>query len=255
MNIFDALILGAVQGFTEFLPISSSGHLVIGQYLLGLSLPGQIFEVLVHLGTLLSVMVVFKKDIVEIIVHLFNERNQQLAGAIIIGTVPAVIVGLTLKDSIGDIFENITAVSISLVATGIWLITTKAFKNKNHSVNIKRGFIIGCIQAIAIIPGISRSGTTIGMAMFLGISPEKAARFSFLLAIPAIAGAGLLTALDLDASSLQGFSVISMLAAFLSSFLVGWFSLSWLLKCISKGKFHWFGVYCLFVGFLTLIFQ
>jgi len=106
MNIFDALILGAVQGFTEFLPISSSGHLVIGQYLLGLSLPGQIFEVLVHLGTLLSVMVVFKKDIVEIIVHLFNERNQQLAGAIIIGTVPAVIVGLTLKDSIGDIFEK-----------------------------------------------------------------------------------------------------------------------------------------------------
>ncbi len=254
MNIFDALVLGAIQGFTEFLPISSSGHLVIGQHLLGLSLPGLFFEVLVHLGTLCSVLVVFRNDIIDILFNINTEKNRRLVGAVIVGTIPAVIIGLTLKDRIGQIFDNITAVSLSLLVTGLWLVITKWSVNKNHLIKIKSGFLIGCIQAVAIVPGISRSGATIGMAMWLGISPDKAAKFSFLLAIPAIAGAGLLTALDLETTSLHELSMISNIAAFLSSFFVGWASLRWLLRLISKGKFHWFGVYCFSIGLLTLIF-
>ena len=253
MNINDALILGSLQGLTEFLPISSSGHLVIGQHILGLSLPGNIFEVLVHMGTLCSVLVVFKNDILDMIFNFSSVKNRNLILAVIIGTIPAVIVGLSLKENISLIFDNISAVSFNLIITGVWLILTKWSVEKNRSLNSVSGFIIGCGQAVAIIPGISRSGTTIGMAMFLGISPEKAARFSFLLAIPAIAGAGLLTALDVETSSLQELSFPVILTAFLSSFLVGWASLRWLLRLISKGKFYWFGVYCLSIGLFTFI--
>ncbi len=253
MNIIDALILGSLQGLTEFLPISSSGHLVIGQHILGLSLPGNIFEVLVHMGTLCSVLVVFKNDILDMIFNFSSAKNRNLILAVIIGTIPAVIVGLALKENISLIFDNISAVSFNLMITGVWLILTKWSVEKNSSLNIKSGFIIGCAQAAAIIPGISRSGATIGTAMLLGVSSEKAARFSFLLAIPAIAGAGLLTALDVESVSMQGLSLPVILTAFLSSFLVGWASLRWLLQLISKGKFHWFGIYCLSIGLLTLL--
>jgi len=252
MNIIDALILGALQGLTEFLPISSSGHLVIGQYFLGLDLPGNIFEVLVHMGTFCSIIVVFKNDLFDMIKNFSSSKNKKLIVAIIIGTLPAVVIGLTLKENISLIFDNVLAVSFSLIITGVWLILTKWSVEKNRSLNNVSGFIIGCVQAAAIIPGISRSGATIGAAMFLGISPEKAARFSFLLAIPAIAGAGLLTALDVEPSSMTGLSFPVIMTAFLSSFLVGWASLHWLLQLISKGKFHWFGIYCLVIGIITL---
>lgn len=252
MNIIDALILGTLQGLTEFLPISSSGHLVIGQHILGLSLPGNIFEVLVHMGTLCSVLVVFKNDIFNLIFNFSSAKNRNMILAIIIGTIPAVAIGLALKENINLLFDNISAVSFGLILTGVWLILTKWSVDKNRSLNSVSGFIIGCVQAVAIIPGISRSGATIGAAMFFGISPKKAASFSFLLAIPAIAGAGLLTALDVETASMKGFSFPVILTAFLSSFLVGWASLHWLLQLISKGKFHWFGIYCLVIGLITL---
>ena len=131
---------------------------------------------------------------------------------------------------------------------------TKWFVNKHSSINLKNGFLIGCAQAVAIIPGISRSGATIGAAMLLGVSPEKAAKFSFLLAIPAISGAGLLTAIDMDTMNIASLSTGSILVAFISSFLVGWVALAWLLKLISKGQFHWFGIYCLAIGIISLSF-
>ena len=197
MNIIEALILGSLQGLTEFLPISSSGHLVLGQRFLDLSLPGNFFEVLVHIGTLCSILGVFRNDILKLVM----------------GTIPAVLIGLTLKDKIGQLFEHPFAVSYSLIATGLWLIMTKWFVNKHSSINLKNGFLIGCAQAVAIIPGISRSGATIGAAMLLGISPEKAAKFSFLLAIPAISGAGLLTAIDIDTMNIASLSTGSILVA------------------------------------------
>ncbi|HBR87532.1 MAG TPA: undecaprenyl-diphosphate phosphatase, partial [Candidatus Marinimicrobia bacterium] len=198
MDIIDALILGSLQGMTEFLPVSSSGHLVLGQHFLGLSLPGNFFEVLVHLGTLCSVLVVFRTEILKLIQSIKSAESKIMLSALVIGTIPAVLIGLSMKDKISQLFENPLAVSFSLILTGIWLVMTKWFVNQQSNINLKNGFLIGCAQAIAIIPGISRSGATIGVAMLLGISPEKAAKFSFLLAIPAIAGAGLLTAIDID---------------------------------------------------------
>ncbi len=252
MNMIDALILGSLQGMTEFLPVSSSGHLVLGQRFLGLSLPGNFFEVLVHLGTLCSVLVVFRKELLKLIKSIQSTESILMLSALIMGTIPAVLIGLSMKEKIGQLFDNQFAVSISLILTGIWLVMTKLFVNKNTDITIKNGFLIGCAQAIAIIPGISRSGATIGVAMLLGVSPEKAARFSFLLAIPAIAGAGLLTAIDVNPTDIASFSNGAIITAFFSSFLVGWAALAWLLKLISKGQFHWFGLYCVSIGIITL---
>ncbi|HJM12420.1 MAG TPA: undecaprenyl-diphosphate phosphatase [Candidatus Marinimicrobia bacterium] len=252
MDIIDALILGSLQGMTEFLPVSSSGHLVLGQHFLGLSLPGNFFEVLVHLGTLCSVLVVFRTEILKLIQSIKSAESKIMLSALVIGTIPAVLIGLSMKDKISQLFENPLAVSFSLILTGIWLVMTKWFVNQQSNINLKNGFLIGCAQAIAIIPGISRSGATIGVAMLLGISPEKAAKFSFLLAIPAIAGAGLLTAIDIDPALVSSLSSGTIIVAFFSSFLVGWAALTWLLKLISKGQFHWFGLYCMVIGILTL---
>ena len=238
MNIIEALILGSIQGLTEFLPISSSGHLVLGQRFLGLSLPGNFFEVLVHIGTLCSILVVFRYEILELVKSIKSNESKRMITALMIG----------------QLFEHPFAVSYSLIATGLWLIMTKWFVNKHSSINLKNGFLIGCAQAVAIIPGISRSGATIGAAMLLGVSPEKAAKFSFLLAIPAISGAGLLTAIDMDTMNIASLSSGSILVAFISSFLVGWVALAWLLKLISKGQFHWFGIYCLAIGIISLSF-
>jgi len=253
MNIFEAAILGIVQGLTEFLPISSSGHLVLGQELLNISVPGNAFEVVVHLGTLVSVLIVFWNDIWQLLTSLKSLTTQKYILAILIGTIPAVIIGLLFKDIITEAFENIRIVAITLMITGVILLSTKLIKTKQKDVSIGRGLLVGIAQALAIIPGISRSGMTISLCLYLGIAPEKAAKFSFLLAIPAIVGAGLLTGLDLIESSEPLLPWSVLIVGFLSSLIVGWVSLKWLLGLIKLGKFHWFGVYCLFIGLLSFI--
>jgi len=253
MNIFEAAILGIVQGLTEFLPVSSSGHLVIGQELLNISVPGNAFEVVVHLGTLVSVLIVFWNDIWQLLTSLKSLTTRKYILAIMIGTIPAVIIGLLFKDIITEAFENIRIVAITLMITGVILLSTKLINTKQGDVSIGRGLLVGIAQAMAIIPGISRSGMTISLCLYLGIAPEKAAKFSFLLAIPAIAGAGLLTGLDLMESSEPSLPWSVLIVGFLSSLIVGGVSLKWLLGLIKSGKFYWFGVYCLFVGLLSFI--
>ena len=253
MTIFDALILGIIQGLTEFLPISSSGHLVIGQELLGISVPGNAFEVIVHLGTLVSVLIVFWQDIFDILKLLNSKKTQTYILAIVIGTIPAAIVGIFFGDIFSAAYENIRIVATALLLTGIMLLVTKFIKPKDNDVMIGSGFLVGLSQALAIIPGISRSGATISTAMYLGIAPEKAAKFSFLLAIPAIAGAGLLTALDVFKAESIGISFSIGLIGFLSSLTVGWISLKVLIGLIKTGKFYWFGIYCILIGLLSWI--
>lgn len=253
MTIIEAALLGIIQGLTEFLPISSSGHLVIGQKVLGISIQGNAFEVVVHLGTLISVLIVFWPDIWQLLKSFKLISTQKYIIAIAIGTLPAVIIGLLFKDVITEAFENIRVVAITLIITGIILLTTKFIKIKLKDISISRGLLIGIAQAMAIIPGISRSGMTISLGMYLGIAPDKAAKFSFLLAIPAIAGAGLLTGLDLMDSSEPILPWSVLIVGFLSSLLVGWISLRWLLGLIKSGKFHWFGVYCILIGLLSWI--
>ncbi len=253
MTIIEAALLGIIQGLTEFLPISSSGHLVIGQKVLGISIQGNAFEVVVHLGTLISVLIVFWPDIWQLLKSFKLISTQKYIIAIAIGTLPAVIIGLLFKDVITEAFENIRVVAITLIITGIILLTTKFIKIKLKDISISRGLLIGIAQAMAIIPGISRSGMTISLGMYLGIAPDKAAKFSFLLAIPAIAGAGLLTGLDLMDSSEPILPWSVLIVGFLSSLSVGWISLKWLLGLIKSGKFYWFGVYCILIGLLSWI--
>ena len=248
MDFLDALILGILQGITEFLPVSSSGHLVLGQKLLGINVPGNAFEVILHIGTLMSILVVFWPDIHSLLNDIKDYQTRTYIFTLLLGTMPAIIVGLSLKDQIALMFDNSHSVALALIVTGIILISSKWFLNKKSDLTLIKGFNIGLAQALAIIPGISRSGVTICTGLAMGLSTKEAARFSFLLAIPAISGAGILTAMDIDKISL-GMDVIFV--GFLSSFLVGWAALKWLLNLLKTGKFHWFGVYCLLLGIIA----
>ena len=248
MDFLDALILGILQGITEFLPVSSSGHLVIGQKLLGINVPGNAFEVILHIGTLMSILVVFWPDIHRLLGGIKDYNTRIYIFTLLLGTTPAIIVGLLSKDQIASMFDNTYTVALALIVTGIILISSKWFLNKKSDLTLIKGFNIGLAQALAIIPGISRSGVTICTGLMMGLSTKEAARFSFLLAIPAISGAGILTAMDIDKISL-GMDIIFV--GFLSSFLVGWAALKWLLNLLKTGKFHWFGVYCLLLGIIA----
>ena len=252
MTLIDTIILGALQGITEFLPISSSGHLVLGQALLGIEIPGNAFEVVTHLGTLLSVFCVFWKDIISLVSKINHKESQKYLSFIVFGSLPAIVVGLVGKKMISDVFDSVNLVSSALMFTGLVLFLSQKLKSGSNPISLRNGFMIGLAQAVAIIPGISRSGMTITIAMAMGISGKEAAKFSFLLAIPAISGAGLLTALD-TSFSLISIPYMFLFSAFLSAFIVGYFSLKWLLGLLESGRFHLFGYYCIFVGLLTLI--
>lgn len=251
MTIIESIILGIIQGLTEFLPVSSSGHLVLFQKVLGINQPGNYFEVLVHLGTLASVIFVFYDDLKSIFFSLHMKETQTFILFIVIGTIPAIIIGFGFKDIFHYLFENVKAVGFALLFTGIILISSSKFKYNNKNLNWQKSIMIGFVQALAIIPGISRSGITICMALFLGLSPKKAARLSFLLAIPVISGAGLLTALNVDEGSQLTFSVA--ISGFISSFVIGIIALKWLLSWLEKGKFYYFSYYCFFIGLLTIL--
>ena len=249
MDWLQALILGIVQGLTEFLPVSSSGHLVLGQALMDISIPGHEFEVMVHLGTLCSVLVIFKDDILNILNTLKSEKTRREIFTLIIGTLPAVFVGFMFKDQINLIFERVEYVGITLITTGIVLLVSKRFSGGKKEITLLVGFLIGLSQAVAIIPGISRSGLTICTGLALGITSEKSARFSFLLAIPVIFGAGLLTVFDIE--SFNSIKWTMMFIGFFSSFGIGIFALKWLLGWLKSGRFFWFGFYCLLTGIVT----
>ena len=252
MTLLDAIILGAIQGITEFLPISSSGHLVLGQALLGIVLPGNEFEVITHLGTLLSVFCIFWTDIIKLFTGIRDIKTQKYILYLTVATIPAVVVGLTSKSFISVLFESIKMVSISLIFTGLILFLSQKLIQRFETMTIKKGLLIGLSQAIAIIPGISRSGMTISMGLALGISGKEAAKFSFLLAIPSITGAGILTLMDTSFSTIT-IPESSLIAAFLSSFIIGYLSLKWLFGLLESGKFHLFGYYCILIGILTLV--
>ena len=252
MTLSEAIILGSIQGITEFLPISSSGHLVIAQSLLGLKLPGNIIEVVTHLGTLFSVIVVFKKDIMQLLCDLNNPLTKKYILFLFIGTIPALIIGLSTKSIILLFFESIKMVSFSLIFTGLILYLSQKRNRKKSLISYKNSLLIGISQALAIMPGISRSGITISTAILLGMNAKEAARFSFLLAIPAISGAGIITSIDMIDQPVQ-ISYQIMFAALVSSFVVGYISLKWFLGILENGKLHFFGFYCIAIGLIILI--
>ena len=250
MGILDVIILGVIQGITEFLPVSSSGHLVIAQYLLGKNSPGNTLEILFHFGTLLSVVFVFFNEIKLILISLHERNTQILIGYLILATIPAVLVGVGLKDYILSIFDNVKYVSLALLFTGSVLILSSKFKRSQNKHSFFSSLAIGLVQALAIIPGISRSGSTISMSIFLGIAPKEAAKFSFLLSIPIILGASLFGVFELENDVM--IDSLTVFVAIFVSFIVGVLALKLLLKMLEVGKFHFFGVYCLGAGIFAI---
>ena len=264
MDVLKVIILGIVQGLTEFLPVSSSGHLVLAAELLNFHEEGVAFEVFVHLGTLLSVLIVFRKDINKMILAPFQYISSGFEKEdtkrylfwdlyIIIGTIPAAIIGLTFKSKIEAAFSNIFLVIIMLGVTGTFLLLSRFIPQRNKEMTILKSFLIGVSQAFAILPGISRSGSTIVTGMFLGIDKEEAARFSFLLAIPAILGASVIKMKDLMALESYSTPIIYLILGTIIAFISGYFAIIWLLDIVKKGKLEWFAIYCYLIVIVTSI--
>jgi undecaprenyl-diphosphatase len=269
MTFFQALALGIIQGLTEFLPVSSSGHLVLFQNLFGLIHPELAFDIAVHLGTLAAVLVFFRKDIIAITVAvftwIFSSRFRQnkagtsteihLAAMIAAGSVPTAIIGFGFHEIADLLFSSVLLVGFMLLATGFWMWFTRYKKGQGRGIlGIKtwHALLIGICQGIAIIPGISRSGATIASAMYLGIDKPTAARFSFLLSIPAIAGAALLNFSKVQVSGSADIPVIIAGAA--SAGIVGYGALWLLVFLVEKGRLAAFAPYCWAVGLIVLAF-
>lgn len=270
LDILSAIILGAVQGISEFLPISSSGHLVLVPALLGIE-TGLAFDTILHIGTLVAIFTFFWKDIINLIkgfilsiidltegVDIFKRElhrvpEKRFAWLIIVGTIPTGIMGILLKDAIETIFRGTLFVGIFLLVTAAVLYYSERHSSgqiTQKDMSFKQALIVGICQGLAVFPGISRSGSTIASGLCLGLNREYAARYSFLLSIPVVIGAGLIQIKDiatLDASA----SVL--LAGFISSVIFGYLSIKLLMKMIKGWSLDIFAYYCTIIGIITII--
>ena len=260
MDFWSALLLGIVQGVTEFLPVSSSGHLEIAKVILGETVKeeGLLFTIVLHTATALSTILVFRKEIIEILKGLLEFKNNEswrFTLLIIISMVPAAIVGLFLEDQIALLFEgNLLLVGGALLLTALLLrLADRQSKDKNP-LTTKNAAIIGLTQAIAILPGISRSGSTIATAVLLGIDREKATRFSFLMVIPLIVGSMLKSILDYDSTEME-ISIMPLFVGFIAALLTGIVACRWMITLVKKSQLSYFALYCLVVGMLSLSYE
>ncbi|MFT6210968.1 MAG: undecaprenyl-diphosphatase [Bacteroidia bacterium] len=259
MGFWEALILGIIQGLTEFLPVSSSGHLELGKVLLGdESLPEEslLFTVVVHAATALSTVVVFRKDILEILKGLFQfkwNEESQFSIKIIVSMLPATVIGILFNDQIEALFNRqILLVGAMLVLTGLLLFLADRAKRSEKTVGFGHAFIIGISQAIAILPGISRSGATISTSVLLGIDREKAARFSFLMVVPLILGKIAKDLMDGNISS-ELTNVMPLAVGFTAAFISGLVACTWMISLVKKSQLRYFSYYCFVVGFGAIL--
>jgi undecaprenyl-diphosphatase len=253
VNIVDAALLGLVQGLTEFLPISSSGHLALFEHFLRINSGDLSFEITVHVGTLLAVLVYFRARLWALARSVFGistgahsvSEGRTLVLLIVIGTIPAVIVGFLFKSSVERLFASPGIAAGLLMVTGVYLLTLRFAPAKKSHLSTPRAWWIGVAQAAAILPGISRSGTTITTGVLLGVNPGVAAEFSFLLSIPAILGASVLSLPDAIQSGQFGMAhcIGGLVAA-----VVGYLALAAVFASLRRGRFSWFGAYCLIAG-------
>lgn len=270
LDILSAIILGAVQGLSEFLPISSSGHLALIPHLLGVE-TGLAFDTVLHIGTLIAIFTFFWKDIVNLIkgfilsiidlsegIDKFKEGlntipEKRFAWLIIIGTIPTGIIGILFKDAVETVLRGTIFIGFFLIVTGIILYYSERHSSGNitaKDMSFKKAAIVGICQGLAVLPGISRSGSTIASGLCLGLEREYAARYSFLLSVPAVIAAGVLQIKDIaniDAS------MTVLLAGFLSSVIFGYLAIKLLMKMIKGWSLDIFAYYCWIVGILTLV--
>ncbi|CAL2102765.1 Undecaprenyl-diphosphatase [Tenacibaculum sp. 190130A14a] len=258
MDIIEAIILGIIQGLTEFLPVSSSGHLELAKAILGdNSVPQEslTFTVVLHFATALSTLVIFRKEVAEIFKGLFQfqwNEEMQFSLKIIISMIPAVIIGLLFEEQLEALFGGkILFVGFMLLITAVLLLLADKAKNTDKNVSFRNALIIGISQAIAMLPGISRSGATISTSVLLGVDRTKAARFSFLMVVPLIFGkiAKDLMSGDISFSSQE---VVPMSAGFIAAFVAGLLACNWMIALVKKSKLSYFSIYCAIVGIIAI---
>ena len=259
MEVIDAIILGLIQGLTEFLPVSSSGHLELGKAILGdNSLPKEslLFTVVLHFATALSTIVVFRKDILEIIKGILKfEWNEDMnfISKIAISMIPATITGVFFEEELELLFGGqIALVGFMLIITALLLYLADRAKNTNKSVSFSNAFIIGISQAIAILPGISRSGATTSTSVLLGNDKTKAARFSFLMVVPLIFGKISKDILNGELTY-ESSNFLPLSIGFVAAFIAGLFACTWMIALVKKSKLTYFSIYCAIVGLITII--
>ena len=258
MDIINAIILGIIQGLTEFLPVSSSGHLEIFKALLGekkLADESLLMTVVLHSATAFSTIIVFRQEIIKIIKGLFKFKQNEsfwFSIKIIISMIPAAIIGFFFKSEVDLLFNgNLTIVGSMLILTGILLFLADTAKASEKKINLKSAFLIGLSQAIAIIPGISRSGATISIAVILGVDKENAARFSFLMVVPLILGAQakeLMTTRNIPDESLY-----PLIMGFFFALITGIIACKWMIRLVKNSQLKYFSYYCFCIGLATII--
>jgi len=269
VNLLQALWLGVLQGVTEFLPISSSGHLVLGKAILGVHTAGVAYEVFVHFGTFLAILTIFWGDVWNTLKAVGRALRHPSAGTwhesyrkdpffrlavlICLGTIPILVVGLLFEQEIEAAFSSPLFVSLALIVTGTFLLGTRWIKPHDTRFGMVRAFVIGVAQAFAILPGISRSGSTIAAAMYSGVERSEAARFSFLLVLPAILGATVLKGAELLQTGLPSQEALTLLVGTLAAYGSGAIALKWLLGVIRRGRLDRFAYYCYAIGLVGLI--
>ncbi len=259
MDYLDSLILGIIQGLTEFLPVSSSGHLELGKSILGdnsLTKESMIFTVVLHFATALSTIVVFRKDIIEIIKELLKfewNSNTQFIFKIIISMLPAALIGVFFETELESLFSNnIVLVGAMLIITGLLLLLADRAQNTSKNVSFKNAFTVGVAQAVAIFPGISRSGATISTAVLLGIDKTKAARFSFLMVIPLIFGK-IFKDIFSGELSYENAQITSLGIGFIAAFVSGLLACTWMIQLVKNSQLKYFAYYCAVVGIIAIL--
>jgi undecaprenyl-diphosphatase len=258
-EIIKAIILGIIQGLTEFLPVSSSGHLELAKYFLGAGFDAEeslLMSVVLHIGTALSTVYVFRKEIYSLFVGIlkpgYNEDKVFLV-KIIVSMIPAGLVGFFLESQLEALFSGqVVLVALMLIVTGILLLTSDYMPKKDNSVSYKNSFLIGIAQAVAILPGISRSGATISASLMLGIKKENAAFFSFIMVLPLIFGKMAKDIID-GAYIETTVSGSALIFGFVAAFITGVFACSWMIALVKRSKLRYFAYYCFAVSVISIV--
>ncbi len=258
MNWIEALILGLIQGLTEFLPVSSSGHLELGKAILGVEYAENLtFTVVVHGATVLSTIVVFWPTIRDLLLGLFqwkwNDSTKYIA-KLLFSMIPVVIIGLLLEDQIESLFAgNVMFVGFMLLITAGLLAFTYYAKDLKKEMGFRQAFIVGIAQALAVLPGISRSGSTIATSLYLGVNKEEAARFSFLMVLIPILGANAKDLISKDFSAMSSPDILPLIIGFVAAFFSGLLACKWMISLVKRGKLIYFAFYCLIIGIIAII--
>ena len=258
MSVLESILLGIIQGLTEFLPVSSSGHIEIGKSLLNSSFfeeENLLFTVILHFATAISTIVVFRKTIVSLLKGLFKREKKEMAFSfkIVVSMIPAALVGFFFEDEIASLFSaSLSFVGYMLIITALLLYLADKAKSTARNVGFIDSLLIGIAQAIAILPGISRSGSTIAISVLLGIDKKKSAEFSFLMVIPLILGKIAKDILSGELEALSTTNFLPFLFGFLAALISGYFACNWMLELVRRSKLSYFAIYCLIVGIIAI---